>query len=159
MVKLVNYLRSKVKTGNLATNVTDKALFKDDLYLQPVLEDDALLFNLHDIIGEGFGHDSGELPVEVNKSDVKDSDGNAERIAELEERLQQVQQDLESRTHELGNIRHRFGSAANGESEDGIDQPGSETREMITGSGGKKTALGNTDPSYFASYSGHGSIP
>ncbi|EEQ27442.1 Ribosomal protein arginine N-methyltransferase rmt3 [Microsporum canis] len=52
-IKLVNYIRSEVKNGNMKPDVSSTALFEDEKYLKPVLEDDALLYNLDDIaVGE-----------------------------------------------------------------------------------------------------------
>ena len=48
-MKLVNYLRAEVKAGNAKPDVSDAKAWADDKYLQPTLEDDALLFNLDDI--------------------------------------------------------------------------------------------------------------
>ncbi len=51
-VKLVNYVRREVRNGNTSPNVSQKSAFEDDQYLQPVLEDDALLYSLDDVIGD-----------------------------------------------------------------------------------------------------------
>ena len=48
-VKLVNYIRSVVKAGTQAPIVTTREAFQDSTYLQPVLEDDALLYSLEDL--------------------------------------------------------------------------------------------------------------
>lgn len=48
-MKLVNYLRAEVKSGNARPEVNNAEAWADDKYLQPTLEDDALLFNLDDI--------------------------------------------------------------------------------------------------------------
>ncbi|KAI5367243.1 Putative Zinc finger protein [Septoria linicola] len=48
-MKLVNYLRAEVKAGKTKPDVSDASAWADDKYLQPTLEDDALLFNLDDI--------------------------------------------------------------------------------------------------------------
>ncbi|OAL26225.1 hypothetical protein AYO22_04403 [Fonsecaea multimorphosa] len=53
LVRLVNYIRSEVKAGNLQPNVSSKTLFDDEKYLKPVLEDDALLYSLDDVFEEG----------------------------------------------------------------------------------------------------------
>lgn len=46
----MNYIRSEVKAGQAKPNVSDPSSWQDDKYLQPVLEDDALLFTLDDIV-------------------------------------------------------------------------------------------------------------
>ncbi|KMU82713.1 arginine methyltransferase RmtB [Coccidioides immitis H538.4] len=48
-IKLVNYIRSEVQSGNTKPDVSSSAPFEDDKYLKPVLEDDALLYTLEDI--------------------------------------------------------------------------------------------------------------
>jgi type I protein arginine methyltransferase len=52
LIRLVNYIRLEIKSGNLKPDVSSKALFEDDKYLKPVLEDDAVLFSLDDALGE-----------------------------------------------------------------------------------------------------------
>lgn len=49
MIRLVNYVRSSVSSGNDRPDVSSKSLFEDEKYLKPVLEDDALLFSLDDV--------------------------------------------------------------------------------------------------------------
>ncbi|WPG99991.1 Hypothetical protein R9X50_00281500 [Acrodontium crateriforme] len=55
-IKLVNYIRSEVANGNASAtklpNVSDPSLWADDKYLQPALEDDALLFSLDELLEE-----------------------------------------------------------------------------------------------------------
>ncbi|KAF2216105.1 hypothetical protein CERZMDRAFT_94484 [Cercospora zeae-maydis SCOH1-5] len=48
-MKLVNWLRAQVQQGDAKPNVSDASAWADDKYLQPTLEDDALLFSLDDI--------------------------------------------------------------------------------------------------------------
>ncbi|PGH00071.1 hypothetical protein AJ80_09232 [Polytolypa hystricis UAMH7299] len=52
-IKLVNYIRTQVRDGNSKPDVSSSALFEDEKYLKPVLEDDALLYNLDDILADG----------------------------------------------------------------------------------------------------------
>ncbi|CAK3769162.1 Hypothetical predicted protein [Lecanosticta acicola] len=56
-IKLINYIRSEVKAGQAKPKVTDSTLWSDDKYLQPVLEDDALLFNLDDLVDTAVPED------------------------------------------------------------------------------------------------------
>lgn len=51
-IKLVNYIRSEVVAGKDRPDMHDPAAWEDDKYLQPALDDDALLFSLDDIIDE-----------------------------------------------------------------------------------------------------------
>jgi len=53
-VKLINYLRSEVKEGKVPLNIHREAFINDEKYLKPVLEDDALLFDLEDDEAEDF---------------------------------------------------------------------------------------------------------
>lgn len=48
-IKLVNYIRAEVKAGKEKPDVSDPTLWADDKYLQPTLEDDALLFGLDEL--------------------------------------------------------------------------------------------------------------
>lgn len=45
-------MRSEVKAGNKTPDVSSKSKFEDDVYLKPVMEDDALLYSLDDITEE-----------------------------------------------------------------------------------------------------------
>ncbi len=83
-IKFVNYIRSQVHSGLQVTSDVKKADFEDDKYLKPILEDDAVLFNLDDLSdvaedaqkGKGATSDSGELVT---------------RVSELEEELRRIQ--------------------------------------------------------------------
>lgn len=77
-IKLVNYIRSQVKAGNLNPDVSSKANFEDESYLKPVMEDDALLYSLGDVLEET------QLPDGPG--------GQAERrVLELQEDLERLQ--------------------------------------------------------------------
>lgn len=58
LVKLVNYVREQVKKGNQEPKIQDKAVFDDDLFLMPVMEDDAVLYTLEEVLQESAGDDS-----------------------------------------------------------------------------------------------------
>jgi protein arginine N-methyltransferase 3 len=49
MIKFVNYVRSQVKEGNAKPDVESPAAWEDDKFMQPVLEDDALLFSVDEL--------------------------------------------------------------------------------------------------------------
>ncbi|KAI5290654.1 hypothetical protein KEM54_000883 [Ascosphaera aggregata] len=85
-VKLVNYIRSEVKAGNANIDVSAASVFADDKYLMPVLEDDALLYNLEDI------SDEEEQQQEQQQQQQPNSD--ARRIQELEEEVCRVRGDF-----------------------------------------------------------------
>jgi protein arginine N-methyltransferase 3 len=83
-VKLVNYIRSEVKKGNQTPDVSSKSVFEDGIYLKPVLDDDALLYNLEDL--------EDVEAVEGGEPSDKDAGGSTEkRIIELQEELERLQ--------------------------------------------------------------------
>ena len=49
LVKLVNYVRTKVREGQGLPKISTRDIFQDDRWLKPVLEDDALLYSLGDL--------------------------------------------------------------------------------------------------------------
>lgn len=66
-IKLVNYVRSEVKAGNM-TPAVSKAKFEDDGYLKPVFEDDALLYSLEDVLeGDASGNETERRVVELQE--------------------------------------------------------------------------------------------
>jgi protein arginine N-methyltransferase 3 len=87
-IKLVNFIRSQVHSGNLVSPSTiSREDFEDEKFLKPVLEDDALLFNLDelpDVQETIFG--SGKS-IEA----ATDSGYLAARVADLEEELRRIQ--------------------------------------------------------------------
>lgn len=86
-IKLVNYVRSEIKSGRLVSSDILQTDFEIDKYLIPVLQDDALLFNLGDlpgVISEGKATD-------VEPGSCHETAGLLARVAELEEELQKTQ--------------------------------------------------------------------
>ncbi|KAL5000251.1 S-adenosyl-L-methionine-dependent methyltransferase [Aspergillus recurvatus] len=77
-IKLVNYIRSSVKNGYMTPDVSSKDKFQDEIYLKPVLEDDALLYSLDDIEDEESGEAAGETQAE-------------RQVVELQEELERLQ--------------------------------------------------------------------
>lgn len=49
-VKLVNYIRSRVQLGQPLPDVISQSDIDDDVYLKPVLDNDAVLFSLGDVL-------------------------------------------------------------------------------------------------------------
>jgi protein arginine N-methyltransferase 3 len=84
-IKLVNYIRSEVKSGNAHPDVSSTAKFAEDKFLMPVLEDDALLYLLDDL-----NMDEPNAPTSTETPATKSDDASA-RIKELEEKLNQTQ--------------------------------------------------------------------
>jgi hypothetical protein len=64
-IKLVNYIRSEVLAGKDKPDVEDPAAWADDKFLQPTLEDDALLFSL-DELDESLLSDEEEAPSKAD---------------------------------------------------------------------------------------------
>ena len=156
MIKLINYIRSEVKLGNLSPDVSTKSILQDDSYLKPILEDDPLLYNLHDIIGENFDLEefsASETAIQMSREE--DTNGR-DRIHELEERLKRTQQELDARKKELEAIRiNSYTSVDQGSEYESIRRE-QAVQEMEDGTRRNAFAAGNTDSSYFASYAGHG---
>lgn len=50
LVKLINYVRASVRHGEKSPDLSSRSLFDDNSYLMPVLESDAVLYNLEDIL-------------------------------------------------------------------------------------------------------------
>ncbi|KFY26342.1 hypothetical protein V493_04156 [Pseudogymnoascus sp. VKM F-4281 (FW-2241)] len=80
-IKLVNYIRTVVRDGQTTLPDVARADFEDDKFMMPVLQDDALLFNLDD------------LPPASKQSDEPAADDRnlLVRVAELEEELRKTQ--------------------------------------------------------------------
>lgn len=76
-IKLVNYIRSSVKNGNMTPDLSSKDKFQSEIYLKPVLEDDALLYSLDDIEDEESGEAVGETQAE-------------RQVVELQEELERL---------------------------------------------------------------------
>jgi len=135
-IKFVNYIREQVKIGKLKPDVSSSALFQDDKYLRPTLEDDALLFSLDDLsnpLPEAQDLARGESAHAIEEASA------SLRIAELERQLQtvqsqfsdyrhQVEQTLEQRWNEAeGTNRSRTSTSGDKDADtkpDGIDFEG-----------------------------------
>ena len=155
-MKLVNYIRSEVNIGNLAPNVSNASVFQDERYLQPVLQDDPLLYSLHDIF-EGDDEDVAyNVPIaaaEHQSADGDDSNGlELRRVQkELEARemeLDVLRQQTEAYKYELLSMRHMVDGVSLPHDTDAADFSEEQTKR-------KSDAV---DSSYFASYNGHGEL-
>lgn len=154
MVKLVNYIRGEVLAGNGPPDITTSTAFQDDRYLQPTLEDDPLLYSLHDIIGEEL--DIGAAGSLNEKQEAMSQTGKVEgnHIRELEEQLRLSREEVEARTQQLEALKSKFEAL-------GDPEPSLDGRQKVALDAGNRlsqnvAAFGDTDSSYFASYSGHG---
>lgn len=171
-IQLVNYIRREtIKANGGPLNLTREA-FKEERYLKPVFEDDALLYNLNDIFEESV-EDEVALGLneraELRKTPCRE---DMRTVMELEKKLQRAQQELDAWKKALR--EHKLGVGSSG-SEEGFedddmgpcnlllspDQKLASHTERCSGvdspqNTGRPTTGGNTDSSYFASYSGHG---
>ncbi|KAF2674850.1 putative ribosomal protein arginine N-methytransferase rmt3 [Microthyrium microscopicum] len=88
-IKLVNYIRYEVKNGNLQPDISSADNFSDDKYLQPALEDDALLFYADELEDEEI---DAAIPSKgkENAQPIPALDPEA-RIKQLEEQLEKAQ--------------------------------------------------------------------
>ncbi|MCJ1284612.1 hypothetical protein MMC26_003946 [Xylographa opegraphella] len=85
-IKLVNYIRAEVIRGNTTLKITSKQTFNDDKYLQPVLEDDALLFSLDDLETSNELFDSQQR----SSSNTKENQIPADEMVNLRRKLQRT---------------------------------------------------------------------
>ena len=158
MIRLINYLRTEHIAGRGMPSLATRADFEDDKYLTPVLKDDAILYSLHDIEGITFDDDQNDQrPDPIPKEHCECAEGS--RVADLEEKLQNAQKELEARKGELEAIRQRFGEPLGSEPMENDFQHGQPARKVDIGPPRSVIPLGNTDQSYFESYSGHGTHP
>ncbi|KAI9746160.1 MAG: hypothetical protein M1818_000841 [Claussenomyces sp. TS43310] len=79
-VKLVNFIRAQVKAGKSVTSAITRPDFDNEKFLKPVLQDDALLFNLDDLPDISYTNPTKDASAQL-----------LTRIAELEEGLRRSQ--------------------------------------------------------------------
>ena len=143
----------------------------------PQLDDDALVYSLHDFIGEEdledamsgvtFGASQAE-PAQPPQRDYHLSrdprpDNPIYRIAEMQQRVKNAEKDLQNHKQLLASDMQLQGRLNNGL---GLEETTLEPRNSpqqgrasdteTEPDGNISTTNGNTDSSYFASYSGHG---
>lgn len=125
LIRLVNYIRSEVMSGNTKPDVSSRAPFEDEKYLKPVLEDDAVLFSLDDALEE---------------------DGNSPVLSEVEElrgQLTLLQAQFSAYREDVQKAMSTKVSQNTSKSEANVWGPSSNA---------KGTGL-SQDPDYFNSYS------
>lgn len=130
-IKLVNYVRSQVKAGNLSPDVSAKEKFEDEIYLKPVLEDDALLYSL---------------------DDIEDTEAEAPHGTEADKRVVELQEELERLQSQFLEYR----SAVQKSMEDQLSK---EDDKIVAAGPSTKTAPSKAeeiDADYFSSYSYNG---
>ena len=159
MIRLINYIRTESNAGRGMPSLTTRADFEDDKYLTPVLKDDAILYSLHDIEGINFDDDPSDQPHSPIPMEHHRESEEGSRVADLEEKLLSVQRELEARKRELKAIRQRFGESVGNDLEGTGSQHEHVAKKLDIGPARSVIPLGNTDQSYFESYSGHGTYP
>lgn len=155
-VRLVNYIRSEVKAGKPKPEIVSKQAFQDDKYLQPVLEDDALLFNLDEILEEQAGE--GASTTAHGESGVNgDGDhGTINRVDELKAELQRLQaQFLDYRQAVKKTLDEGLDVKDDSLAESTSPAAASKAGQQKDGKGNKPV----DDSHYFVSYSYNGEAP
>lgn len=71
-IKLINYIRTEVKDGRPPDipDLADASLWADERYLQPVMDEDALLFSLDDLVNFAGATGTESAPVAVDTNEV-----------------------------------------------------------------------------------------
>ncbi|PWY90172.1 S-adenosyl-L-methionine-dependent methyltransferase [Aspergillus heteromorphus CBS 117.55] len=128
-IKLVNYIRSQVKEGNASPDVSSAEKFEDEIYLMPVLEDDALLYSLDDI--------EDETPESAGGTDA-------------ERKVIELQEDLERLQTQFSEYRDAVQKS--------MEEQLAKEDEKLGGSAAQKPAskIEELDADYFTSYSYNG---
>lgn len=132
-IKLVNYIRTQVKAGNTNLDMSSKEKFDNDVYLKPVLEDDALLYSLGDIAEEDGPETSGGSDAE-------------RRVVELQEDLERLQTQFSE-----------YRLAVQRSMEEQLSQEDSKLTASSTGPSAKAVnKVEEAESDYFSSYSYNG---
>jgi type I protein arginine methyltransferase len=137
-IRLVNFVRSQVHSGNPVSSDISKEQFEDERFLKPVLEDDALLFSLDEL------PDVMEMEgVEKGKGVSKDPRELVARVSQLEEELRRIQMQFD-------NYRATVTETLD-------DRWNDKSASGPSGSAGKdKNEKRDDDSHYFTSYSYNG---
>ena len=105
MVKLVNYIRSETREGRRSLDVSTKAIFEDDSYLKPVLDDDPLLYSLEDAIANDGPSpkvlDDGGVFVVPSQTTALKPEKFASKVREYEEQLAATRDTLQASAKQL----------------------------------------------------------
>ncbi|KAI9149133.1 Ribosomal protein arginine N-methyltransferase rmt3 [Paramyrothecium foliicola] len=94
-VKLVNYVRTLVKEEQDLPKDISRSDFEDDRFLQPVIENDALLFTLDEILEEDEADDKATEPAT----------GNEDSSQSLSARNRNLEAELEALRSQFANYR------------------------------------------------------
>ena len=140
-----------MKQGNQTLNITSKAQFEGSQYLQPVLEDDALLYNLDDLdaateldpIGKGQGQTvQPEVTTQVT------------RVIELEKELRLLQKQLADHQSAVNDFLEEKWNA--NDNTDNTDASNVQPSLSILNNTKSMAHTMEDDSDYFASYSYNG---
>ena len=184
MVKLINFIRGEGKAvGRWPPDLSSRNAFQSESWLMPQLEDDALLYSLHDIIGDDLEDEVSDVTIRVNQVEVAQPeqrdfyperrefylssdpqpDDQKYRIAELEQRVQKAQRDLELHKQMLANdmglagrLNHDLTLEEDTFTVRSSSQQSDDHRMGVAPNGNTSSMNEDADSSYFASYSGHG---
>ena len=137
-IKLVNFIRSQVHSGNIVSPEITQQDLDDEKYLRPVLEDDALLFSLDELpdVMEGVQSTNGK---EVANGSVE----LVSRVSELEEELRRIQLQFDN-----------YRASVSETLDDRWNEKGA-SESVGTGQEEKR----DDDSHYFSSYSYNGWLP
>lgn len=176
MIKMVNFVRAEGRAvGRWPPDLSSKAVFQSEHWLMPQLEDDALLYSLHDIIGEDLDDEISGVTFGVGQTEVAQApqrahnlsrdpraDDPTQRIAEMEQRVETAKKDLENHKHSLASDNQLHGPLENDLTREDTALEARISPQEIdafdTKIGLNRNASivnGDADSSYFASYSGH----
>ena len=177
MIKMINFIRAEAKIASRwPPDLTSKNAFQSEHWLMPQLEDDALLYSLHDVVGQDFEEKKSDVTLGVDPIEAAENPQlaynlggdcgpeNLEyKIVVLEQRVKSAQRELEIHRQMLLSDTQLHGQLNNGSAK---GETTSDARCSLHNIEGCDTAMGsktstsnvneNTDASYFASYSGHG---
>lgn len=174
---MVNFIRAQSRAvGRWPPDLSSGNAFQSEDWLLPQLEDDALLYNLQDVMGEDLEDEMGGVTFGVGQIEVDhlpqrdyilSRDPGPEnpiyQIAEMEERVKSAQRDLEKCKKLLASDVQLHDRLGNGPSQEETFLEAPNSPSEVNASGTESEPNGNTsktnrdtDSSYFASYSGHG---
>ena len=179
MVKLINFIRCEGKAvGRWPPDLSSKDVFQSERWLKPQLEDDALLYSLHDVIGENLDDEMNGVTLRVNQIQVAQPpqrdyhlsrdprpDNPIYRIAEMEQQVKMAQRGLEQFKQLLAEDMQLHSQLNNNLTLEGdlleIRSNHQETDVLETGvapNSDTSKVHEDVESSYFASYSGHGKV-
>jgi len=117
-IKLINYVRTSVQSGNGTPALKSVEEFaNEDKYFRPVLEDDALLFSVDDILEmaqatENGKSSTGSTPEHSNIAKIKELEEDLARLqAQFADYRNAVSTTLEERWNERGSSAGQAGSS------------------------------------------------